>query len=67
VARFGLNAVLESVKKKGGGIIEAYPSVKPGQGASMMWSGSEGMFQDAGFKTVSKFGKSHVVMRKTIQ
>ena len=67
VARFGLNAVLASVKKKGGGTVEAYPSVKPDQGASMMWSGSARMFEDAGFKTVSKFGKSHVVMRRTIR
>ncbi len=67
VARFGLNAVLASVKKKGGGIIEAYPSVKPVQGASMMWSGTARMFEDAGFKTVSKFGKSHVVVRRTIR
>ncbi len=67
VARFGLNAVLESIKKKGGGIVEAYPSTKPSQGASMMWSGTAKMFENAGFRVASKFGKSHVVMRRTIR
>ena len=67
VAKFGLNAVLASVKRKGGGIVEAYPSVRPGQGASMMWSGTARMFEEVGFRTVSKFGKSHVVMRRTIR
>ncbi len=67
VARFALNAVLVSIKKKGGGIVEAYPSTKPSQGDSMMWSGTAKMFEDAGFKVASKFGKSHVVMRRTIR
>ena len=66
VARFGLNAALASIKKKGGGIVEAYPSTKPSNGASMIWSGTVSMFADAGFDVASQLGKSSVVMRKFV-
>ncbi len=49
VAGFGLNAALASINKKGGGIVEAYPSTKPSKGASLMWSGTVSMFAGAGF------------------
>jgi hypothetical protein len=66
VAGFGLNAALASIKKKGGGIVEAYPSTKPTKGASLMWSGTVSMFGDAGFDVASQLGKSSVVMRKFV-
>ena len=44
VAGFGLNAALASIKKSGGGLVEAYPSTKPVKGASLMWSGTVNMF-----------------------
>lgn len=66
VAGFGLNAALTSIKKKGGGIVEAYPSTKPSKGASLMWSGTVSMFADAGFDVASQLGKSSVVMRKFV-
>lgn len=66
IGRFALNAALDSIKKKGGGIVEAYPSKKPGQGTSLMWPGTVSMFEKAGFKTTAPFGKSHVIMRLTI-
>ncbi len=66
VAGFALDAALFAIKKRGGGLVEAYPSTKPTLGASMMWSGTVRMFEDAGFKMASQLGKSHVVMRKTI-
>jgi hypothetical protein len=66
VAGFGLNAALASIKKKGGGIVEAYPSTKPTKGASLMWSGTASMFADAGFDVASQLGKSSVVMRKFV-
>jgi Acetyltransferase (GNAT) family len=65
VAGFGLNAALVSIKKKGGGIVEAYPTLKE-EGSSLMWSGTVGMFERAGFKVASELGKSRVVMRKTV-
>jgi acetyltransferase (GNAT) family protein len=66
VAGFGLNAALTSIKKKGGGLIEAYPSTKPDKGSSLMWSGTVSMFENAGFEMASQLGKSSVVMRKTV-
>jgi hypothetical protein len=66
VAGFGLNAALASIKKKGRGIVEAYPSTKPTKGASLMWSGTVSMFADAGFNVASQLGKSSVVMRKFV-
>jgi hypothetical protein len=65
VAGFGLSAALASIKKKGGGIVEAYPTLKA-EGSSLMWSGTTGMFERAGFKFASDLGKSRVVMRKTV-
>jgi hypothetical protein len=66
VAVFGLKTALASIKKKGGGVVEAYPSAKPGRGASLMWSGTMSMFDNAGFNMASQLGKSSVVMQKTI-
>jgi hypothetical protein len=66
VAGFGLNAALASIEKKGGGVVEAYPSTKPAKGASLMWSGTVSMFEDAGFDVASQLGKSSVVMRKVV-
>ena len=61
-----MNVALASIKKKGGGVVEAYPSTKPSKGASLMWSGTVSMFEDAGFDAVTQLGKSSVVMRKTV-
>jgi len=66
VAGFGLNAALASIKKKGGGLVEAYPSTKPNKGSSLMWSGTVSMFENAGFEAASQLGKSSVVMQKTV-
>jgi len=66
VAGFGLNAALTSIKKKGGGLVEGYPSTKPNKGASLIWSGTVSMFEDAGFAIATQLGKSSVVMQKTV-
>lgn len=66
VAGYALEAALSAIKKRGGGTVEAYPSTKPRQGTSMMWSGTVSMFENAGFGVASQLGKSHVVMRKTV-
>jgi hypothetical protein len=65
VAVFGLKAALASIKKRGGGVVEAYPLTKPRRGASLMWSGTGSMFENAGFDIASQLGKSGVVMQKT--
>lgn len=66
VSKFGVDAALASIKQKGGGMVEAYPSTKPSKGASLMWSGTVSMFANAGFDIVSQLGKSSVVMRKVV-
>ena len=66
VAGFGLNGALASIKKKGGGLVEAYPSTKPSKGASLMWSGTLSMFEEAELNVASQLGKSSVVMRKIV-
>ena len=66
VGKFGLNAALASIEKKGGGIVEAYPSKKSNLGSSLMWTGTVSMFESAGFKAEADLGKSRVLMRKTV-
>ena len=64
VAGVALRAAIESIRKSGGGTIEAYPvtSMK----AVGVWFGTVGMFEREGFDLVSPLGRSKVVMRKTI-
>jgi GNAT superfamily N-acetyltransferase len=69
VASTALNAALEAIRNKGGGIIEAIPVSKTDQGAGYMYTGTVSMFEKARFKTVGPFGAgrtSTVVMRRTI-
>jgi ribosomal protein S18 acetylase RimI-like enzyme len=64
VATAGLKAALESIRKKGGGTVEAYPVTR--RGALATWFGTVSMFRAHGFKKVAKFGKSNVLMRKQV-
>jgi ribosomal protein S18 acetylase RimI-like enzyme len=64
VASAGLKAVLKSIRKKGGGLVEAYPATR--KGALAVWSGTVPMFEHEGFAVVAPFGRSNVLMRKTL-
>jgi hypothetical protein len=64
VAKIGLEAAIQSIKAKEGGLIEAYP-VK-GKGALATWFGTVSMFREEGFEFVAPFGKSNVLMRRRI-
>ena len=68
VAKLALNAALESIKRQGGGIVEAYPVVskKMAAVAEWRWFGTPGMFKREGFEKVAPLGTSMVLMRKTI-
>jgi ribosomal protein S18 acetylase RimI-like enzyme len=69
VARAALRAALESIKKKGGGLVEAYPVAKTDQSPNYMYSGTVGMFEEVGFKVVAPLGTgrtSTVVMERTL-
>jgi GNAT superfamily N-acetyltransferase len=72
VGSAALAAALGSIKRRGGGLVEAYP-IKwwlPRTFGNESTHGTASMFEKAGFKAVAPFGKtrfsSHVLMRKTI-
>jgi ribosomal protein S18 acetylase RimI-like enzyme len=68
IAGAALAAALESIKRQGGGIVEAYP-VANWEGKSfgnMSTHGTVSMFKKAGFKRVAPFGNTNAVMRKKI-
>ncbi len=62
VASAALNAVLNSIRKKGGGMVEAYPATRKGFPAD--WFGTLSMFQKEGFEVVAPLGKSNVLVRR---
>ena len=68
VAKFALRAALDSIRNKGGGVVEAYPVASPKMAAvpEWRWFGTPGMFRKEGFRTVAPLGTSGVLMRKTI-
>ena len=68
VARTALKGALESIKKQGGGIVEAYPVVSKNLSkvAEWMWFGSPSMFRREQFRPVAALGTSYHLMRRTI-
>lgn len=72
VASAALQAALESIRKQGGGLVEAYPITRWLSRAfgNESTHGTESMFVKAGFKAVAPFGStrfsSHVLMRRTV-
>jgi GNAT superfamily N-acetyltransferase len=69
VATIGLRAALESIKKRGGGIVEAFPVVSKRMAAvpEWRWFGTKRMFEREGFGAVAPLGMSGLLMRKTIR
>ena len=80
VAAVALQAALESIKKRGGGLVEAYPLIdwdelrrseiqRRGHAPSfgnMSTHGTVSMFEKQGFETVAPFGSSNVLMRRIV-
>jgi GNAT superfamily N-acetyltransferase len=80
VAAVALQGALQSIEKKGGGLVEAYPLInwdklrrfelrRRGHAPSfgnMSTHGTISMFEKHGFKTVAPFGGSNVLMRRTV-
>lgn len=68
VAKVSLKAALESIRRQGGGIVEAYPVVSKKMTAvpEWRWFGTPGMFRKEGFRTIAHLGTSGVLMRKTV-
>ena len=72
VAYAALRAALEAIRRRGGGLVEAYPITRWLARAfgNESTHGTESMFVKAGFQRVGPFGStrysSHVLMRKTV-
>src|SRR5215471_13357026 len=72
VARAALKAALDSIKEKGGGVVEAYPVTAKSAKAWSKWSnwfwfGTAAMFEGQKFKVVGSLGPHHLLMRRTIR
>ncbi|MCL5874803.1 MAG: GNAT family N-acetyltransferase [Candidatus Thermoplasmatota archaeon] len=65
LAKLALDGALDRIARNGGGLVEAYPVTK--RNTVEVWFGSVGMFVERGFKIVSEFGKSNVLVRKMIE
>lgn len=80
IAGVALRAALQSIRRQGGGLVEAYPLLpwekvcrserrRRGHAPSFGNSsthGAQSMFAKEGFKPVAPFGRRNVVMRKTV-
>ncbi len=68
VSKFALKAALDSIKNRGGGIVESYPVVSKKMVAvpESRWFGTPGMFEGEGFKQVGPLGTTWVLMPKTV-
>lgn len=72
VAKAALRAALESIRRQGGGLVEAYPITRWLSRAfgNESTHGTASMFRKAGFKLVAPFGatrfSSHVLMRRRV-
>jgi len=72
VATAALKAALESIRKQGGGLVEAYPITRWETRAfgNESTHGTATMFAKAGFQIVAPFGQTrfscHVLMRRTV-
>lgn len=64
IAKFGLRAAMDSIRKKGGGTVEAYPSTR-NEGLALH-RGTASMFKEAGFEVVGPLGPNNFVVRKKV-
>lgn len=65
VASIALKAALQAIRRRGGGLVEAYPITR--WGAYAEYRGIASMFRKEGFKVVAPLGKSNVVMQEIIR
>jgi len=66
VAGVALRGALDSIRKHGGGVVEAYPPTSKEGGSWALWFGTVAMFEREGFKAHAKLCEKHLLMRKTI-
>ena len=64
-----MKVALEATRKKGGGLVEAFPVSKTGHGSNYMYCGTVTMFEETGVKIEAPLSggrTSTVVVRRTI-
>jgi hypothetical protein len=66
LSKFALKAAIESIRKRGGGIGEAFSLDVPGAKYSQ-YTGSIAMYKQEGFQEVARLGKSSVLMRRIVR
>ena len=66
VAGVALRTALDSIRKQGGGEVEAYPPTSKDGGSWSLWFGTVAMFEREGFEVHAKLGENHLLMRKAL-
>lgn len=66
LSQYALHSALELIRKKGGGVVEAFPLDVPGA-RYPSYTGSEKMYKQEGFKTIARLGKNTLLMRLVTQ
>ncbi len=72
IARVALRAALDAIRKRGGGLVEAFPIIrwKAGTFGNVSTHGTVSMFEKEGFRMVAPFGgtkfQTNVLMRRTV-
>jgi GNAT superfamily N-acetyltransferase len=68
VAGVALRGALDLIAQAGGGVVEAYPQDTDGEQipASVLYNGTRGLFEQAGFSYGRPKGRYHCVMSRTV-
>lgn len=64
VADLALQAALDAIRERGGGIVEAYPVTN--KRAVPIWFGTVRMFERKQFQKIADLGSSNIVMRRRV-
>jgi hypothetical protein len=65
VATTALRGALESIRERGGGLVEAYPTLTP-HNPSWAHAGTVSLFEREGFGIVARPSKKYVVMQRKV-
>jgi GNAT superfamily N-acetyltransferase len=63
VARTALRSALEAIRERGGGLVEAYPTLTP-RNPNWAHAGTVSLFEREGFRIVGRPSKKYVVMQR---
>jgi hypothetical protein len=68
MAEAALGGALDLIAQAGGGVVEAYPQDTGGEKvpSSSLYSGTRGLFEQAGFSYGRRKGRYHCVMSRTV-